>query len=487
MTRRKILLLNPPGKHIYMRDYYCSHTSQARYYWGPYDLIVMSGILGADHDLIALDALVEGLSPEATLRRIEAMDIDTILFLTGAVSWEEDFKLLDTIARRHPGRYRIVGIGDILFAEAADFLARYDWLWGAIQDFTTDESVGFFKGVEEVFSSISYRNSKGEIVAATKLFPKHEFALPPPKLELFPYKKYRIPHGRRNPYAGILSDYGCAYHCTYCIGGELGFKYRSIENTLEELRYYRNLGIKELWFKDLVFGLKRKHYDELLTRMIEEKFDFTWACLSRAPVLKEDLLQLMKRAGCHTIQMGIETADEELLSHYSKGVTCDKVRTAVTLCKQVGIRVLGHFILGLPGDTEEAIHNTIKYALELDPDFASFNVAMPRMGTKFRDEALEKGLVTKDINHLDNSISYPVFETKQLSRQRLWDLRNIAVRTFYMRPQFMARRLFGVRSLYELQTLFDQGFSLMLSTLRKPVVLEDMEPSLKQSPTPAAR
>jgi hypothetical protein len=112
---------------------------------------------------------------------------------------------------------------------------------------------------------------------------------------------------------------------------------------------------------------------------------------------------------------------------------------------------------------------------------------MPRMGTKFRDEAIEKGLVTKDINHLDNSISYPVFETEQLSRQRLWDLRNIAVRTFYMRPQFMARRLFGVRSFYELQTLFDQGFSLMLSTLRKPVVLKDMEPSLKQGSAAAAR
>ena len=59
MTRRKILLLNPPGKQRYLRDYYCSHTSKARYYWGPFDLLVLSGILKADHELAHLDCILD--------------------------------------------------------------------------------------------------------------------------------------------------------------------------------------------------------------------------------------------------------------------------------------------------------------------------------------------------------------------------------------------------------------------------------------------
>jgi radical SAM superfamily enzyme YgiQ (UPF0313 family) len=162
--------------------------------------------------------------------------------------------------------------------------------------------------------------------------------------------------------------------------------------------------------------------------------------------------------------MGIETASDELLSKYSKGLNRDTIERAISLCKKHGIRVLAHFMLGLPGDTEENIQQTIEYALKLDPYFASFNIAMPRMGTKFREQALEEGLVDKDVTVLDNSISMPVYETAELSKEHLWELRNLAIRRFHLRPRFIVRRLFGIRSFYELTTLFSQGISLILTT-----------------------
>lgn len=463
---RKILLLNPPGRETYIRDYYCSHTSKATYNWGPFDLIALSGTLARDHSLQVLDAMIDRLTPDQAMERIARLDIDTIVFLTGAVSWDQDFAFLEEVNRRAETPYDCIGCGDILFAEDVMFLGQHDFLRACVLDFMSDDLARWLKGEEGPFAALSYKKTTGEIVAGTRQFPRETFSMALPRYDLFPYKKYRIPHGRRSPYVGFLASYGCPYHCSYCIGGELGFKPRDIDNAIEELRYLKGLGIREVWFKDLVFGAGRKHYMELLDRMISERFDFTWVCLSRANVLDEELLALMKRAGCHTIQLGVESSDDELLEQYSKGLSAEKVRRAVALCKKVGIRVLAHYMLGLPGDTREKIERTIDFSIELDTEFASFNVAMPRMGTEFRRRAIEEGLVPSDATVLDNSRSMPVYDLPDLDRDALWRLRNKAIRRFHLRPSYVWKRLIGARSPGELIGLFREGLSLLASTFR---------------------
>ena len=89
---------------------------------------------------------------------------------------------------------------------------------------------------------------------------------------------------------------------------------------------------------------------------------------------------------------------------------------------------------------------------------------MPRMGTAFRQEAIQKGLIRDDLATLDNSISQPVYETPELDRATLWALRNEAIRRYHLRLSFIFRRLLGVRTLYEFTTLFREGFSLIAST-----------------------
>lgn len=291
-------------------------------------------------------------------------------------------------------------------------------------------------------------------------------SLPLPDYDLFPITKYRIPHGRRLPFAGILTDYGCAFHCDYCIGGELGFRLRDLDNTIEEMRELKRRGIKELWIKDLTFGVNKKRTAELLQRMRDEKFGFTWVCLSRVNVLTEELLRDMHATGCHTIQMGVESASEEILNQHTKGISIDQVREVIGLCRKIGIRVLAHYILGLPGETVQTVRQTIDYALELDTEFASFNVAMPRMGTEFRKSAIEQGLISDTLETLDNSISQPVYETKELTGDVLWSLRNEAIRRFHLRPKFIARRLLAVRSWYEFTTLFKEGLAMLATTFR---------------------
>ena len=330
--------------------------------------------------------------------------------------------------------------------------------------FITPEIIDYLKGKRKDFNEITFRRDDGTISYGKRERIKEEFTLPIPAYDLFPYREYRIPHGLRIPYAGIVTDFGCPFHCDYCIGGELGFRLRNIDNVIDEMKDLKERGVRELWIKDLTFGVHKSRTIRLLERMRKENLNFTWACLSRVNVLDETILQEMKDAGCHTIQMGIESANEEILQQYTKGITVAQVKKVVELCRRIGIRILAHYILGLPGDTEESIRKTIRYAIELNTDFASFNIAMPRMGTEFRKDAIEKGLIEDDLATLDNSISQPVYETEQLSREKLWELRNEAIRSYHLRPRFILRRLLNVRTWYELTTLFREGLSMIATT-----------------------
>jgi radical SAM superfamily enzyme YgiQ (UPF0313 family) len=236
-------------------------------------------------------------------------------------------------------------------------------------------------------------------------------------------------------------------------------------------------GITEAWVKDLTFGSNRKHAVEFCNAMIARNLNYSWVCLSRVNVVDEELLQLMKSAGCHTIQFGVESGDEQILEQYAKGIRKEQVVKIFTFCRKIGIRTLAHFMLGLPGETEQSALKTIEFAKQIQPDFASFNIAVPRMGTKFRQEAIEMGWTSEDADVLDNTAAFPVLETPTMPKEKLWQLRNYAIRSFHLRPGYLWHRLVSVQTPYELSTLFREGLSLVASTLRPAKTTVPTEPT----------
>jgi radical SAM superfamily enzyme YgiQ (UPF0313 family) len=183
-----------------------------------------------------------------------------------------------------------------------------------------------------------------------------------------------------------------------------------------------------------------------------------------------EMLEAMKRAGCHTIQFGVESADEELLKQYRKRITQDQTRRTFELCREVGIRTLAHFILGLPGETRESIMRTVEYAKSLRCDYASFNVVIPQVGTDLRRMAIEKGYYHPEVQTFDSGRAFPVVETENLTKDELWHYRNRAIRSFYLDPRYIWRRATGVRTWTEFRNLVENGLALL--TGASPVILE---------------
>ena len=129
-----------------------------------------------------------------------------------------------------------------------------------------------------------------------------------PRHEYFPLKEYKYAFSRDFPTAHLMTDFGCAFNCSFCPIriDNLGFKIRPVNEIIEELKYLKSIGIKELYFRDQTFGANKKRAIELCNKMIEEGLKFSWHCFSRVDVINEDLIDAMRSSGCHTIIFGMK-------------------------------------------------------------------------------------------------------------------------------------------------------------------------------------
>ncbi|MBL8695056.1 MAG: radical SAM protein [Planctomycetes bacterium] len=456
-----VLLLNPPGRDLYIRDYFCSKTTKSNYLFHPIDLLVLSGQISQNHEVVVLDAIAERLSEEQAAARVSAARPDAVISLVGAVSWEEDRTFLRRV--KEATGARIDAIGDVLH-DAHDggesVLHEEPWLDGCFQSFANGDALALIEGRFSDVLDATYRDG-GRVVRVRGKKPRGIYRVPTPRHDLFPREGYSFSFARRSPFATVLTDYGCPYPCTFCVIGTLGFATRPVEDVLEEMRLLKKMGVRELFVMDQTFGIVRHRALDLCSSMEREGFGFGWTTYARPDLADEELLTAMKRAGCHTVMMGVETPDDAQLERYKKGYLSDSVRAAFGRAKRLGLRTVGTFIIGLPEESEETVDRTVSYAIELEMDFASFNVAVPRFGTPFRDSAIAQGFADPTRRVMDQGGASATMPTATLSRERMLHLKRHAIRRFYLRPGYLARRLASVRTVHELRSQVAEGWALL--------------------------
>jgi len=411
----RVLLLNPPGKKPYLRDYYCSSVSKSGYYWHPIDLVVLSGLLslpGQEFSLHVLDAIAEGLTLEAAFERAFRREPETVVFLTSAASWPEDRQFLQRLAGATGAR--MIGCGEIFLGVSGPLFAENPWLEAGILDFSDPGIPGYLEsflpckailtreqgirkpGVGMPSETDRTRKPLARLRAAdpgrgpgtaapcepkTRRRAAATFSCGIPRHELFPLDRYSYPWNCYHPFVSVLTAYGCPFACRFCNSGNLGFKLRETRELHAELCRVRELGIRQVFVKDMSFGADREHAREFCRLLWGEGFCFSWNCYVRLDSLAPALLEEMARCGCGLIQMGLETANPEVARRMGKSLDRTKAGEVFRHARRLGIRTGAHFVLGLPGETEQGIRETVALARELNPDYCSFNLFIPRYGS----------------------------------------------------------------------------------------------------------
>jgi len=282
---------------------------------------------------------------------------------------------------------------------------------------------------------LAWRDGERVVINAERPFVRDLDALPIPRHELLPLARYKLPlvAGR---YTFVVTSRGCPAGCIFCIKHvtyQNTFRLRSPQHILQEVHKLVELGTRNIHFEADLFTINREQVVGLCQAILAEKLPIRWTCNSRVDFVDEELLQLMGRAGCWMISWGIESGSEAILQRARKGINLERVEQALRWSKAAGIRNWGYFVIGLPGETEETIEQTIAFSKKLPLDLALFHIAVPYPGTPFWYEALEQGWLRlerwEDLDmYSSTAVEYPNLTSAQLvaaarRASREWSLR----------------------------------------------------------------
>jgi len=268
--------------------------------------------------------------------------------------------------------------------------------------------------------------------------------LPMPMHHLLPLQKYLMPL-LKGPFTFIVTSRGCPAGCTYCIkhvsyGPTM--RLRSPAKLVEEIKLLGTLGVRNIHMYADLFTVNRDQVIGLCRALIEEDIKIRWTCNSRVDFVDSEMLELMAKSGCFYIAWGLESGNREILTHARKGVDPGRAVQSLQIARRAGIKNWGYFIIGLPGETEETIRQTITFAKGLPLDIALFHIAAPYPGTPFFHEVVKNrwfrpGTRWEEVD-MDEST---VLDYPDLSAERLEYWQKRAFREWAMRPAPIATYL----------------------------------------------
>jgi len=222
--------------------------------------------------------------------------------------------------------------------------------------------VAFVDILKNIDSNPNYYNKSNNVIIGS--FPKNMDDLPSPDWELMEYKTYHyLPPWSDFP---ILSSRGCPYKCNYCykINGD-SYKERSIDNLFKEVLFVINeLGRETFMMQDDLFFVRPKRVIEFCNKLIESKLNIQWSAISRIDLINEEVAQLLSKAGCRSVGIGIESGSQDMLKLMNKKLSLKKTAKNLEILRKYNIKQMPYVIVGYPGETIETLKETEKFLIE---------------------------------------------------------------------------------------------------------------------------
>lgn len=494
-----VLLVNPPAPDggIWIRSQHrVGRRSRENMIWPQVSLATMAACLHPDYKVEVIDAIATRMSwpefeeilakkrPKYYLTQVTAPTLTndmygvfmakskgakTIAFGThvtpNTINTMTDYPALDYVLRGEP-ELTLRELVDALDGKSGQNEAMADLMQKADPGWTPISAETVAQGDLSSIKGLAWR-SAGKL----KLNPDRSFVpdlneLPLPMHHLLPLDTYRMPL-IKGPYAFVVPSRGCPAGCKYCIK-HVSYNYavrvRSPENILAELWSLKKLGIDNVMMYADLFTVNRDQVMGICQAMIDENINMKWMCNSRVDYVDEEMLSMMGKAGCHMISWGIESGSEAVLKRARKGANPAKAAQSLRWAKNAGIKNFGYFIIGLPGETEETIQQTIAFSKTLPLNVAIFHIAAPYPGTPFFYDVVENGWFRPGTNweevDMDGStvLDYP---DVGLTAERLEYWQKRATREWALRPAPILTIIRGLNTWAGFKSAVDAGLQTL--------------------------
>lgn len=266
-----------------------------------------------------------------------------------------------------------------------------------------------------------------------------------PAYDLFPMEVYRLlrmPHCKNSDFVmPILSGRGCTFSCNFCYRMDKGFRPRSTESIIEEVKFLKKeYGITYVAFSDELLMSSIARTEELCSAFIREKLNVTWDCNGRLNYAKPHVLKLMKQAGCVFINYGIEAYDNQILKNMNKALTVTQIDRGIEATLAEGISPGFNLIFGNIGESRETLRKGVDFLLKHD-DGSQLRTIRPVTGypgTELYDIAIEKGLL-KDVEdfytnkHVNSdlvAVNYTDMTDEEF-HQALYEANSLLIENYY--------------------------------------------------------
>ncbi|GAL96179.1 radical SAM protein [Acetobacter tropicalis] len=408
-----------------------------------------------------IDAPPAGMGMDPILE--DAKNRDLVVLHTSTPSFAKDVQVAQMLKDTNPNlKIGMVGAKvavqpeeSLLKGAPIDFVARNEF------DYTIKEIAEGrdFKDVD----GITWRNKDGVIVANRDRAMIEDMDSLPFVTEVYKrdlrIEDYFIGY-LMHPYISIYTGRGCKSRCTFClwpqtVGGHR-YRTRSPQHVAAEIRLARQYfpQVKEFFFDDDTFtdDLPRA---EAIARELG-KMGITWSCNAKANVPRETL-KVLRDNGLRLLLVGYESGNQQILHNIKKGMRVEVAREFTKNCHELGIKIHGTFILGLPGETKETIQETINFAKEINPHTLQVSLAAPYPGTALHKQATENGWLDESNAELidENGVQMAPLHYPHLSHTEIFTSVEEFYKKFYFRapkiasivsemvrsPQMMKRRL----------------------------------------------
>lgn len=419
------------------------------------------------HKVKLVDARSLNLSKEETLQRIKDFRPDILGFRAETYHFHDALEWIGYLKSNLGVPVLSGGVNLSLYSKETMFHKEIDF--GIIGEAVETLPV-FLSALENEESlkdipGIAYKTGDETVVINPPSEQQIDFnSYPFPARHLLPNDKYYSFISQKKNFTIMLASMGCPFKCSFCAIPS-AYKARTPKNVVDEMEVcYKDFNVREIDFFDAVFFLHKPRALEIFREIKRRGLRIEWSCRTRVDVVDEEILRDAARAGCRQIYYGIESVEPKILKSINKDISSEQARQAIRWSKRYGIRTMGFFMVGNPGDTVETVRSSIEFAKRLGLDFIQVCRTIPKPGSELDKTMIEETGRDYWREHIQGK---KIRERLPAPWSRLTELEKESLTKefylqFYMRPRVVWSRVSQLKSLKELGRYIRVGWRMFL-------------------------